>query len=212
MRGENSEGWSSVTAPAATSSRAEREALDLWTGVFLECGIGNVCKGGHHARLRVMHRAGKEGSFCTRSLLVSPLPSATSPGQLGSPWLFYPVVRCCRGPWGCHMPPPWQGPSSTPSRAGLACVVWGSWDPGFGQTVSPWGGRARCNRADGAFLDFRDKEDFEKVWKCTWPFCLFRFQVLEICCSTRADSQWDHTIHLKMCQGVDFMLCSYHKK
>lgn len=85
MRGENSEGWSSVTALATTSLRAEREALDLWTGVFLECGIGNVCKGGtsHTAQSNAQSR--ERRLLLHSPLLVSPLPSATSPGQLGSP-------------------------------------------------------------------------------------------------------------------------------
>ena len=118
----------------------QREAPDMWTGVFLECGIVSVCKGGHHAAQS--NAQSRERRLLLRSIsshLSSQL--ATSPGQLVSPWLFYCVVWCCWGPWGFHMPLPWRSPlPTTPSRAGSACGVWGSWDPGLGQTVS--GGEA----------------------------------------------------------------------
>ena len=113
------------------------------------------------------------------SHLSSPL--ATSPGQLLSPWPFYCAVRCCRGPWGCL-----AGPFaySQQSRVGM----WGVrvLRPRGRSDCQPWGSMARRDGADGAFLDLRNKADFEKVWKCTWPFCLLRFHVLEIYCSMQS--------------------------
>lgn len=159
-----------VTALAATSPRAGREAVGLWAGVFLgvwDCECVQVGKS--HTQLRVIHRREKEGSSVH---LVS--------SHLTSP------IGCTRPPKGR-----WFLPDSSvvPSDA-----VGASEDTTCHPMVGPfiytqnarvgmWGVRvlrpraqsdghhlesmARCDRGDGAVPDsgglFRNKEDFKKL-------------------------------------------------